>query len=235
MKINPYKYPFIAIEGIDGCGKSTLIGLLQKWNKEGGIGAVFTKEPTDGEIGQKIRKILTSDGYDNGKKVSPDDLQALYIKDRLLHRKMESIFLRWYPSFSDRDFFSTLAYGYAEGVGHGWILQKHEEILGEHFFAPDLVLILDLTAEESVERMKKAGKNADYFEKLESLKKIREGYLAIPGWLKEIYSDANVCIAIIDAGQKPEEVFKDSFFRIDKCFQEKLKAAEYIKIFKKGN
>ncbi len=233
MKSNPYKYPFIAIEGIDGCGKSTLIEGLQKWDNENGIGAIFTKEQTNGEWGRKISLILGNNGRNSrGEKVSSEDLQIFYIRDRLPHRCNEAVFLEKYPIISDRDFPSTIAYGMAGGLDSHCILRKHEEILGDYFFVPDLVIIPDLPAEEAIKRIKKSGKEADYFEKLEFLKLVRNGYLAFPRLMQEIYPRVGMDI-VVDAMQSPEKVFEDSLFWIDKCFQEKLEATEYNKIFKK--
>ncbi len=236
MKINPYKYPFIVVEGIDGCGKSTLIEGIKKWDKENDIGSIFTKEPTDGKIGQMIREILDYNGCENnGRKVSAETLQVLYIKDRLEHRQIETAFLEYYPIISDRDFSSTFSYYYAShgNLGPVWISKKHEEILGDYFFTPDLVIILDLSAEEAIERFEKSGKKMDYFEKLEFLKKVRDGYLAFPRLIQEIYPRVGMDIIVVDAMQSPEEVFTESLYWIDKCFQAKLEATEYLKIFKK--
>ncbi len=234
MKINPYKYPFIVVEGIDGCGKSTLIESLQKWDKQNKIGAIFTKEPTDGSLGKTIREILANDGQSSrGAKIDPKDLQTFYIKDRFGHRRMESVFLGKYPIFSDRDFFSTITYGLAAHIDLHFLLRKHEEILGNYFFVPDLVIILDLPAEEAIKRIEKAGKEADFFEKLKFLKLVRDAYLAFPRLIDEIYPDVELPCAVIRASQPPEKVLEESLFWIDKTFQEKLEATEYIKIFKK--
>lgn len=209
MKTNPYSHSFIAIEGIDGCGKSTLIGGLKKCDEENKIGAIFTKEPTDGEVGQKIRKILNNHGRDeNGKKIYPEELQELYIYDRLKHRQTESVFLEGHPIFSDRDFFSTLAYGIAAGINFRWILERHEIILKSLFFVPNLVFILDLPAEEAIKRIKKAGKAEDYFEKLAFLEKVRQAYLELPKIMEEFYPDVEIDIQIIDASKPPEEVLE---------------------------
>lgn len=234
MKINPYPNPFIVIEGIDGCGKSTLIEGLQKWDKKNGIGAIFTREPTDGDWGKIVRDILDNHGYDvNGDKVHSKGLQALYIKDRLEHRKNEVAFLQKYSIFSDRDFVSTFAYGMASGLAFHWVIGTHEDILGDYFFVPDLVIILDLPAEEAIKRIKKSGKEADYFEKLEFLKKVRDHYLAFPRLIDEYYPNIALHCAVIQASQPPKKILEDSLFWIDRCFQKKLEATQYIKIFKK--
>lgn len=223
MKINPYKYPFIAIEGIDGCGKSTLIEGLQKWDKENGIGSIFTKEPTDGDWGQMIRFILNNNGYDiHEEKVSAENLQRLYIWDRLRHRQVEAVFLEKYPIFSDRDFPSTMAYGIAEGLDSQLILSFHKFILEDYFFVPDLILILDLEAEKAMERSRKSGKTEDYFErKLQLQKKIREAYLQFPKIMKKFYPDVSMRVEIIDASPPPEKILENVIPIIKEVFRKK--------------
>lgn len=237
MKINPYPNPFIVVEGIDGCGKSTLIEGIAKWDKKYGVGAVYTEEPTERFLpGQKIHRILRNDFRDeDGQKMMADEFERLYVFDRLESRGEEILVLPKRPVIKSRDFPSTLCYSMALGLPSGWSLSEHEKILGDLFFIPDLILILDLFAEEAMKRIKFSNKTPDYFEKkLEFLKKVREAYLGFPRLMKEIYPDISSKIQIIDAMQPPEKVFKDSLFWIDKVFQEKLEATEYIKIFKKG-
>ena len=236
MKINPYKYPFIGIEGIDGGGKSMLIEGIKKWDEKYGLNSVFTAEPTDIFLpGQKIHKILHNDFCDeDGQKVSADEFERLYVFDRLESRKEESIALPKQPVIKSRDFPSTTCYSMALGLPFKWSLYEHEKILGDLFFVPDLILILDLPAEEAVERLKKTCKKTDYFEKkLEFLKKVRDNYLAFPLLIDEIYPDVKLPCAFIRASQSAEKVLEDSLFWIDKIFQEKMEATEYIKIFKK--
>ncbi len=235
MKINPYKYPFIDFEGIDGCGKSTLIEMLKVWDKKYSLNSVFTEEPTEKFLpGQKIHKILhNAFCHEDGRKVSADEFERFYIFDRLESRKEESIVLPKQPVFKSRDFPSTTCYSMALGLNFRWSLSEHEKILNDLFFVPDLILILDLPAEEAVERLKKTGKKTDYFEKLAFLKEVRFGYEAFPRMIKDSYPNVRMHIVRIDATQSPEEVLERSLFWIDKCFQRKLEATEYIKIFKK--
>lgn len=209
MKINPYPFPFIAIEGIDDCGKTTLIeGFKKLWPDPDSVeGFLFTKEPTDGEYGRKIRKILNNNGYDeNGRKLVPGELQRLYIQDRLEHRQSETVFLEKYPIISDRDFLSTFAYGIAEGLDLGWIFLEHEKILGDYFFVPDMIIILDLSAEEAEERSRKSGKKMDHFEKeIQFRNKLRRVYLSLsqmPRWNGVI----NLNVRIIDASPAPKKI-----------------------------
>ena len=49
---------FITFEGIDGCGKSTQIGLLTGYLEERGIDYLLLREPGGTVIGENIRTIL---------------------------------------------------------------------------------------------------------------------------------------------------------------------------------
>ena len=49
---------FISFEGIDGCGKSTLMEHLFNWLTTAGIPCVTTREPGGTPIGEKIRELL---------------------------------------------------------------------------------------------------------------------------------------------------------------------------------
>jgi dTMP kinase len=215
MIINPYPNPFIAIEGIDGSGKTLLLENFRKWDARNQIGAVFTKEPTDGDLGQQIRKILKGNEAD----IFPQELQELYIQDRLEHRKIETLFLKSYPVFSDRDFPSTLAYGIAEGLSAEWVLKKHEAILGNYFFVPNLIFILNLDPQEALARQKRAGKAFDHFEKeLEVRIKIRQAYLDFPKIMEEVYPKIKLNIEIIDASPLPGELFKTALSFVKPLF-----------------
>ena len=48
----------IALEGVDGSGKSTQAGLLAASLEKDGHPVVLTREPTDGPAGQRLRSYL---------------------------------------------------------------------------------------------------------------------------------------------------------------------------------
>lgn len=72
---------FICVEGIDGSGSTTTAKLLTKrLNKECGIDALYTKEPSDGIIGRHIRRILVGE-----EKMEEMGMLPLFFADRWDH------------------------------------------------------------------------------------------------------------------------------------------------------
>ncbi len=225
MKINPYKYPFIVIEGIDGCGKSTAMEALKSWAEMNGLNPTLAHEPTaESWAGKKIRQILFNNGRDeNGLQISPDGFQRLYIFDRLeLRKKVVKNLEEKGPVIFDRDYLSCV-YGVAQGLSPEWLLSEHERILGEWFYVADISVILDLDPTIAARRIRKSGKVKDFFEnQLELMKKVREAYLKMPEILRKVYPEIKVDIRIIDASGS----IKDNALRviefIEPVFREKL-------------
>ena len=59
LKRNPYKGKYIAIEGIDGCGKTTQAEKITEYFKKQGITVIQTREPRKtGVIGEIAQKVL---------------------------------------------------------------------------------------------------------------------------------------------------------------------------------
>ncbi|HIP25637.1 MAG TPA: dTMP kinase, partial [Archaeoglobus profundus] len=71
----------------------------------------------------------------------------------------------------DRYYYSTIAYQSARGIDLKLIKK-----LNERFPKPDLVIILDISPETALKRIKVRGE-PDKFEKIEFLKKVRENFL----------------------------------------------------------
>lgn len=49
---------FIALEGVEGAGKSTQVRLLEEWLRARGVEAVVTREPGGTTVGEEARRIL---------------------------------------------------------------------------------------------------------------------------------------------------------------------------------
>ena len=82
LRENPYKGLYIALEGVDGSGKTTQAKLLSDHFKKLGREVVLTREPRKtGLIGDLVQKILTGE-----KKIPSVALQYLFSADRSAHR-----------------------------------------------------------------------------------------------------------------------------------------------------
>jgi len=160
----------IVLEGIDGCGKSTQVSLLVDKLKSADIDTLKLREPTDGPHGLKLRSILNEEIQ-----AEHDEILDLFVKDRKQHvsEKIEPALNSGKTVVMDRYYYSTMAYQSASGF-------SMEKIRADNGFAPipDLVLILDISAEDGVKRVLKEG-NADRFEKVVFLNRVREQYLKL--------------------------------------------------------
>jgi len=176
---NPYRGKFIVIEGLDGSGQSTQAALLRDFLVKKGYKVVLTKEPTlDSKAGKKIRKIL-----DKKIEIKPKKLQELFAQDRKEH--LENLII---PSLkegkiviSDRYFFSSFAYGAADGLDLDWLIKVNKE-----FLLPDLTFILKVKPEVCLERIEKRNKERTLFEEKEKLAKVWQIYKILPKKFKNV-------------------------------------------------
>lgn len=206
---NPYKGLYIAIEGIDGSGKTTQAHLLVENLKKRGKKVVYTKEPTDGEIGRFVREILAGK-----KKFRPVAFQYMFCADRVEHQERIMGYLKdGYVVVSDRCFWSAVPYGaydrgieLGKGESNGEVLLAAFGILSAYhqFIAPDIAFYLDVSAQLAVERLSAARHIPDIYDKRKILERIQASYK----WLVKQFPEEFV---IIDGAKSPEEVSNKIF------------------------
>ena len=155
----------IAIEGIDGSGKTTQVGLLTKALRALNYDVVDSKEPTDGQYGSQLRESAFT-----GRKTAEEELE-LFILDRKEHVEtlIKPTIDRKGIVILDRYYFSTIAYQSARGLDPK-IIQSQNEAFAP---APDVLFILDLSAEESLLRIGIRDGQGNDFEDRENLEKCR--------------------------------------------------------------
>ena len=174
---------YIVLEGIDGAGKSTQIGMLKEWLEANGFRVETLVEPTDSEVGKLIRRILQRPDAttDHVQKT----LGLLFAADRMLI--MDKLEDKSKIFISDRSFISSLAYQEPAD----WI-----EVLNKYAKKPDLLLLLDLDVAKSVART--SGK--DTFENETFLTGVKGNYLKLA---------ENYTCEIIDANNGVNKVSSD--------------------------
>ncbi len=160
---------FFVLEGLDGAGTTTQKMLLKKELEKRGKSVFTTFEPTDGEIGKLIRRVLKGEI-----EIHELSLAYLFASDRANHIYgkdgiMENI-RRGRIVISDRYFYSTLAYQSFD--------IKMEEIKKINDFPhPEAVIFIDTDPRLCIERINKRGEEKEIYEKEALLEKIREKYL----------------------------------------------------------
>ncbi|MBD8529205.1 MULTISPECIES: dTMP kinase [unclassified Massilia] len=169
--MSTYDGILIAIDGIDGAGKTTQVHLLRSAFEQIGETVVISKEPTDGKWGQKLR-----DSALNGRLPFDEELD-LFIRDRQDHLKNKII-----PALEagnivilDRYFYSTIAY-------QGILVENPKTIVERiraNVLEPDAAFWLDLPADLAVNRVTARDGKPNLFEKQEDLAKAGEIFRSI--------------------------------------------------------
>jgi len=199
---------FIAIDGIDGSGKSEIVKMLHNhlYSKHKKYRILTTREPTHGKYGNKIREMLRKE---KDPEVSSKKLAELFIKDREWHLKHTILpFLKSSGRHElnvvlcDRYYYSTIAFQEAQGMGIKLLLGSNRK-----FKKPDMALILDSEPLLALKRI--AHRQKEKFEQLDFMKKVRENFLRLPRLM-------NDNIKIIDSNRPLSEVFESARQEVDK-------------------
>ena len=147
---------YIALEGLEGCGKSTHTKRLGEH-----LGAVITREPGGTRIGSLLRGILADTENTD---LAPRTEALLMAADRAQHMAeiIEPALTRGQHVVSDRSIYSTLAYqGYGRRLGTTELLSISTWALNGRL--PDVVVFIDVPTQILNERLAK--RNLDRFER----------------------------------------------------------------------
>lgn len=173
MSIKPGK--FIVFEGLDGCGKTTQLSLLQQALEAKGYNCRATREPGGTVLGEKIRRLL----LDPGPPLNPVAEAMLFAASRAQHTEeiIKPALARGKVVLSDRYADSTLAYqGYGRGLDTGFLSLLNTMAGGE--LLPDLTILLDIAPETGLNRITGPVDRLEN-ERLEFFYRVRRGYLEL--------------------------------------------------------
>jgi dTMP kinase len=168
---------YVVIEGDEGSGKGTQIGLLADHLTELGIANQVVREPGGDPVAEKLREILK---FSEQEIVPLAELFGfLMARVQVLELVVKPLLARGTWVLSDRSTLSTIIY---QGVMRGLIEQNREGFLAACQLAqlvePDLTVVLDIPLETSAARLASRGEETDRFESVgdESRRKINDGY-----------------------------------------------------------
>lgn len=180
---------YIALEGIDGSGKSTQVQQVTKRLQAEGKDVLIMNEPSNTTVvGKLIREILQSRVA-----VPAVSLQYLFTADRAIQAEqvLQPALEQGKIVLSHRCFWSAIPYGILDQSNHDkdYDYSKAEQILAaqgilsfyHQFMVPDLTIYLDIAVDSAVKRLSQMDKTKEIYEKRDKLEKIASGYQ----WLLE--------------------------------------------------
>ncbi|MBQ4325412.1 MAG: dTMP kinase [Mailhella sp.] len=195
---------FLTIEGIEGAGKSTFIGLLEAELVKRGVNFLRTREPGGCALGRQIRPLL----LDASQKVSDRAELFLFLADRAQHvaDTIRPALERGQWVICDRYADSTIAYqGYGRGMDPEELQKLNDYATGGLW--PDITFLLDLPAEVGLGRaLARNGREGltqsegrFEAEALAFHQRIREGFLARAARWPQRFR-------VLDAAQTPDAI-----------------------------
>ena len=195
---------FLTVEGVEGAGKSTFIGLLEDELSKRGVYFLRTREPGGCALGRQIRPLL----LDVSQQVSDRAELFLFLADRAQHvaDTIRPAIERGQWVICDRYADSTIAYqGYGRGMDPEQLQMLNDYATGGLW--PEITFLLDLPVEEGLGRaLARNGREGltqsegrFEAEALAFHQRIREGFLARAARWPERFR-------VLDASQAPETV-----------------------------
>jgi dTMP kinase len=166
------KNSFIVFEGGEGCGKTTQTKALADKLRRLGFRVVLTHEPGGTLLGNKLRRWVK---WGRGVTTQTELFLFLASRSQLVNRVIRPALEKGQIVICDRFDPSTFAYqGYGRGMDLDFLRMVNTFVTNG--FSPDLIVLLDISAEQGLARKKM---KLDVFEREEFLfhQRVREGYL----------------------------------------------------------
>jgi dTMP kinase len=166
----PRNHRYIALEGGDGSGKTTLSAALAARLGAGGDEVVEVREPGGTPLGEQIRQLLLDSGH-----VDPWAEVLLFAAQRaqLAQEVVAPALDRGAWVVSDRTYYSSIAYqGRARGLGEEQVREINEAALGGN--EPGFVFVIEVDPGTALARQDHPDRIGS--ESLEFQEAVRAGY-----------------------------------------------------------
>lgn len=171
---------FITFEGLDFCGKSTQVQLLEKYLIEKGKDVIVIREPGGTAISEKIRDILL-DKNNSEMRFETEALLFASSRSQLVSEKIIPALAKKYFVLSDRFHDSSIAYqSYGRGLPLEFVTELQKFAIKDA--VPEITFFIDIPIDEVVRRMSKVKKvELDRIEssKRDFYERVRKGYIEI--------------------------------------------------------
>lgn len=190
---------FVVLDGTEGSGKSTQVRLLEGRFKAIGRDVLLVRDPGTTRIGEQIRGILLDPAHDE---MSMRCEMLLYMSARaqMMSQSILPALQSGQVVICDRFVSSTLAYQLGgDGLSAGEIRAVAEIAIKGRW--PDLTILLDLPADKSLARVKRAKDRIEQ-RPLSYHEQVRRNYRAQA-------EDDPRRFRVVDADRTPEQVGED--------------------------
>lgn len=204
---------FITMEGPDGAGKTTQIGLLRDYLSSKGYDIIVCREPGGTPISEAVRQVILNKDF---KEMGSMTELLLYAAARaqLMEEVIRPALFEGKIVICDRFVESSVVYqGIARNMRIDLVYQVNHFAIGDT--VPDLTILIDLDAKMGISRKKKQT-NLDRMESeaLDFHEKVAEGYRK----LSEMYPNR---IYKIDGSMAIEEIHQRIVMQVNKKFHDK--------------
>jgi dTMP kinase len=197
---------FISFEGIEGCGKTTQIGLLSSYLTKKQVSFTVTREPGGTAVGEGIRRILLNS--ETIHLTAASELLLFYAsRSQNITEKIIPSLARGEMVICDRFYDASTAYqGYGRGIPIDFIDKVTDLVCND--YRPQLTVLLDIDPAVGLlrARARNHARSEDEgrfeMEDLEFYTRIRNGYL-------EIARSEPERVKVIAADRPVEEVHRD--------------------------
>jgi dTMP kinase len=201
----------VSIEGLEGVGKSTVMGAIYEWSQIHLNDPVITREPGGTIISERIRDLLI-DHHDEVMNANTELLLMFASRSQLFSQQIKPALNQGRWVITDR--FVDASYAYQGGgrqIDFEIIKQLHSFVLGD--CVADLTLLLDAPMSVSKERM--ANRALDRIESESDLffNRVRQVYLDLASQFPQRYR-------VIDARLPKEEVHKQVIHELERLVDE---------------
>jgi len=192
---------YVLFEGIDTCGKSTQIEMIEKVFDN----TILTKEPGGTKFGLQAREILLQDSLSSKRAEL-----LLFLADRAEHYQQIVKPNRDKLVLSDRGFLSGIGYALANGdFEFNHLVELNKFALEEHF--PDLIFLFITNMETLKMRMGEKKLDGIELRGLEYLIKVQEH-------MKESLEKLNIPYVLIDATDTIENIHRTISLKIKEIY-----------------
>jgi len=189
---------FIVLEGIDGSGKTTQADYLKTYFEGQGQAVLISPEPSSGPIGQLIRQVLSANTLSFATASQfEQQMGYLFAADRYYHlynaqdgilpaRDQQGCHI-----ITPRYYFSSFAYNAHRPEDWQFI-----ERLNQNFPPPDVLIYLDLSVEQALQRLG-TRQQRECYEKEDKLREVSQNY-------QRLLANYAQPLLRLDASQAPE-------------------------------